>query len=271
MRYRLTLEKQGTVALLKQTVRAVSCSSRRVASRRVVVCRLSNVAAYRRALRVQLSKLSGIAPTQMVVADVYMSRIHADLEDDTPLTNISHRDDIYVYEILPPSRRIGAKPSGTASTATSAVTSVAEASTSSLAASSHESDMHVDGTPSTTATAAATSLPAADAATTVNAVDVATPADGTSSTASTAPATPIADGTLGSILVRGVAHRTTNCEYVGLAGGEPRADGVILLGPPLPLDPPPIAQPVTHIAVSFRVANSKFRVFADGRRCGHAG
>jgi ubiquitin carboxyl-terminal hydrolase 4/11/15 len=69
------------------------------------------------ALKSGLSALCGIPVNCIVIADVFMSKIHADYEDHVPLTQISARDEIYGYEILslskpPPSKPPPAPPVG---------------------------------------------------------------------------------------------------------------------------------------------------------------
>jgi ubiquitin carboxyl-terminal hydrolase 4/11/15 len=129
-RYRLVLEKAGAVQHLKQA----------------------------------LSKLCGIPPTQMVVADIYMSRVHADLEDDKPLTEVSVRDDIYVYEVLPPARVVPvvsetATATTTDAAATAATTAAREHSTDTSSTSTSMNTDDDDNTTSTNTSVASTSAP----------------------------------------------------------------------------------------------------------------
>jgi hypothetical protein len=62
------------------------------------------------ALKSGLSALCGIPVNCIVIADVFMSKIHADYEDHVPLTQISARDEIYGYEILSLSKAPPSKP-----------------------------------------------------------------------------------------------------------------------------------------------------------------
>ena len=65
-RYRLSLEKNGNVATLKRALRCGPPHGRAAAA----------------ADDAARSAVSGVPATQMVVADIYVSRVHADLEDE---------------------------------------------------------------------------------------------------------------------------------------------------------------------------------------------